>query len=664
MQIDAPCSHGVKIRRPCWPRSAQLRHDDVEHQGENTGVVGERHPRMQQRGAADDPLAGAGRRVVRSRALPPLIAAQRSSRDAVEIVHGGGALHRGMKSLPGLLLGAALAVGARSEAAPDGGSSIDGKVASLAPTRLAGAPKLDKAIASYFGTLGTQRSYIQTDKPLYQPGETVWFRTDLRTTKTLVGGPPVGVTVQLLSPRGAVVASKRVLVQNGVARNDFALDAGIEGGEYTLQLVSPSGAIDTRKIIVNTYEAPRLMKTLELLRKAYGPGDPVSAALEIKRTTGEPFGDRTVTAVVAIDDAEVARVPVKTDKEGKALVRFQLPASIARGDGLLTVLVEDAGVTESIQKRIPIALNTLSLAVFPEGGDLVEGVPSRVYFMAKTLIGKPADIEGRVVDDRGRQVATFSSIHDGMGRFELEPAAGSRYHLEVTRPANIVTRIDVPAARPDGCVLRTPGGAAPGHPRDLSSAPDVLRVAAICKTRRQLQIEATLRENRLAGGAFTVEAGRPALIELPIATGQQGAARVTLFSDHQEPLAERLVYVGRGANLKVAITPDRKSYSPRERVKLRVHATDAHGRPVKASVGLAVVDDTVLSFADDKTARILAHVYLEPELGATAADPIEEPNFYFGDKPEAVAAMDALLATRGYRRFEWRQVLPVERSQP
>jgi hypothetical protein len=114
----------------------------------------------------------------------------------------------------------------------------------------------------------------------------------------------------------------------------------------------------------------------------------------------------------------------------------------------------------------------------------------------------------------------------------------------------------------------------------------------------------------------------------------------------------------------VALTPDRSSYSPREQVKLRVRTTDARGRPVKASVGLAVVDDTVLSFADDKSARILARIYLEPELGATAADPIEEPNFYFSDKPGAVAAMDALLATRGYRRFEWRQVLPQERSQP
>ena len=94
-----------------------------------------------------------------------------------------------------------------------------------------------------------------------------------------------------------------------------------------------------------------------------------------------------------------------------------------------------------------------------------------------------------------------------------------------------------------------------------------------------------------------------------------------------------------------------------------MRTTDASGRPVKASVGLAVVDETVLSFADDKSARILARMFLEPELGATAENPIEEPNFYFSDKPEAAAAMDALLATRGYRRFEWRQILPEGGAQ-
>src|SRR4051812_47971656 len=215
-----------------------------------------------------------------------------------------------MQRIHGLLLGAALASCAVTDAAPapGAGASVDKRLAAQPPAPLAPAGKLDKAIATYFGSVATQRTYIQTDKPLYQPGETVWFRVDLRAAKTLVGGAPVGVTMQLVSPRGAIVATKRALAQNGVARNDFELAADIAGGEYTIQLASDTGASDFKKIVVNTYEAPRLMKTLELLRKAYGEGDQVAAAIEIKRTTGEPFANRALTAVVTVDDAEVGRL--------------------------------------------------------------------------------------------------------------------------------------------------------------------------------------------------------------------------------------------------------------------------------------------------------------------------------------------------------------------
>lgn len=556
-----------------------------------------------------------------------------------------------MKSIQGLLLGVTLAGCAATDAAPsaDPPPPIDKQIAGLAPAKLGPTTALDKAITTFYSTQRGVRTYIQTDKPLYQPGETVWFRADLRSAKTMVGEAPVGVQIQLISPRGAIVGTKRVLAQGGIARNDFALDPNIDGGEYTIELTY-GATKDTKKFIVNTYEAPRLMKTLEMLRKAYGEGDQVSAAVEIKRTTGEAFADKKVTAVVTIDDAEVNRLPVTTDKEGKATVSFKLPAKMARGDGLLTILAEDGGVTESIQKRIPIVMTTLQLSVFPEGGDLVRGVPGRVYFMAKTTIGKPADIEGTVVDDRGSIVSRFSSLHDGMGSFELRPMPDRRYHVEITKPVNITTKVEVPAARPDGCVLR----ALPQKAKD-----DNLRISAICSTNQKLQVEATLRETRLAGGSFEAEGGRPTLLVLPIPRSSQGAVRVTLFSSADVPLAERLVYHGAGANLKVTITPDKKTYAPRDPVKLKVHTEDAKGNPVKANVALAVVDETVLSYADDKSAKILARMYLEPELGATAADPIEEPNFYFSDKPDAAAAMDALLATRGYRKFEWRQVLPA-----
>ena len=531
-------------------------------------------------------------------------------------------------------------------------SATDRMVAGLLPTRLAptDATKLiDAAITSHFQRHATRRSYVMTDKPLYQPGETIWFRVDLRATGTLVSAPPIGLTMQLVSPRGAIAMQKRLQAGAGVASNDFTLPPDLEGGEYTIQLAADDGTVDSKKIIVNTYEAPRLMKTVEFVRKAYGAGDPVSAAIEVKRATGEPFAGKPLTGVVTVDDVELARLAIKTDGDGKASVGFALPVTIARGDGLLTILADDGGVVESIQKRIPIVMTTMQLQMFPEGGDLVDGLPGRVYFQAKNSLGKPADIEAKIVDDRGQVVGELASIHDGLGRFDLQPAADRIYHVEITRPAGIAQKFDVPSAKPAGCVLRSVA----------DQAPDVMRVAATCTTSRELRVEAVLRETRLAGGAVTVTGGTPTLLELPIDAAAQGAVRVTVFSAKQEPLAERLVYHGRGHDLKITLTADKKTYAPRDPVTLKLHATDASGRPVKASVGVAVVDDTVLSFADDKAATLLAHLYLEPELGVSAADPataVEEPNFYFSAAPAAPAAMDALLATRGYRRFEWQPV--------
>src|SRR5262245_30293209 len=150
-------------------------------------------------------------------------------------------------------------------------SQLDKSIAAMTPAKVVGNEKLAKMssqISDYFQRNPSQRSYVMTDKPLYQPGETIWFRADLRATGTLVGKSNMGLNMMLMSPRGAIVAQKRVLAKQGIAQNDFALSPDIEGGEYTIQLTADDGTHSTKKIIVNTYEAPRLKKSVELLRKA------------------------------------------------------------------------------------------------------------------------------------------------------------------------------------------------------------------------------------------------------------------------------------------------------------------------------------------------------------------------------------------------------------
>src|SRR5262245_17148462 len=81
---------------------------------------------------------------------------------------------------------------------------LDPILAETTPARALPTPdaqkKVDAALDAYFQRAGTRRSYIMVDKPLYQPGETVWFKVALRQTGTLLPAAATGVTMSLVSP--------------------------------------------------------------------------------------------------------------------------------------------------------------------------------------------------------------------------------------------------------------------------------------------------------------------------------------------------------------------------------------------------------------------------------------------------------------------------------
>lgn len=569
----------------------------------------------------------------------------------------------------GAILGACLAIACRAQplttprtdevilVTPDSGPSpLHGRLGSMDPTPTSTSTesrRLEAALDAFYAKTAPRRGYIAVDKPLYQPGEAIWFRLFDLASGDLKGTEKDVATVKLISPRGQTVLEKRLLVDHGHAANDFLLDRDLAGGEYILRAESPNGSVTERKVIVSAYEAPRIKKQLEFVRKAYGPGDTVVATLSLARATGEPLANRSITGLVTLDGNELARVPVTTDARGNALVKVALPAHIAKGDGLLTILVDDGGVTESVQKRIPILLRDLSFAAYPEGGDLVVGLPGRVYFQAKNALDKPADVEGRVVDDRGRVAALFRSYHDGLGRFELHPEPGRTYHVEIGKPVGIAKHYPLPAARERGCTMQALD--------DYSSARPDLRVAVWCTSSQEIVAGATLREQRVAAATAKVVAGQPAIVSLPMPAGVQGAVRVTVFDKQLAPLAERLVYRNRGRDLKIAITADKPTYHPRDGVTLAIETRGPDGAPVAADLALSVVDDTVLAFADDKQATLLARLYLEAEL---PGQKIEEPNFYFGTDAKAPAALDLVMGSHGWRRFDWKPVLAAPPAPP
>ncbi len=488
------------------------------------------------------------------------------------------------------------------------------------------------------------RLYLTTDKPLYRSGETVWIRTWHLEGQGFEGAGTGGVRYELIGPRGDLVARKWVEQKAGDATNDLVIPTNAPGGAWTVR-ATHERVVTTRSIVVLGYEAPRLKKSLEFVRKAYAPGDTVAATLSVTDATGAPLADHALTALVRLDGEDLPRVEVTTNAAGEATVRFPLPGDMELGDGLLTVLVDESGVTESISRRIPIVLAGLDVTLYPEGGALVMDVPSRVYFAATQADGTPADVSGRVVDDWGQVLGGFRSFHHGLGRFEFTPRRDRAYWVEIEgRP----TRTPLPTARDTGCVLRA-------HD-DFASALPALRVDVTCAVAQEVTVAGSLRGRVLDTARLWVDAGRAATVYLtpeePAVARAGGVARVTVYDFAFRPLAERVVMRNAHDQLRIEVKPGRETYGPRDEVTLDLTATDPSGAPVVADLAVAVADDRVIAYADDEQGDIVSRMLVEAELSGE----VHEPRSYFAE-PTGYA-LDLLMGTAGWRTFAEIPVIP------
>ena len=236
-------------------------------------------------------------------------------------------------------------------------------------TQVKGKEGLKTSIEKYYQRQPSFRAYIQVDKPLYQPGETIWVKTTQVASKDLRLGRRRHYRAQyrLINPRGVRVSQRRVSIADGTSACDIPLAENSTGGEYTISVFYDGVKVGERKIIINNYQPPRLKKKLEFVRKAYGSGDEVQALLQVHRATGEALANHKFAAVVQLQGQEIKRLILQTDARGQATVRFTLPQNITKEDGSLNILIAEGGITESIARPIPLVLEKLQTGYLSRG---------------------------------------------------------------------------------------------------------------------------------------------------------------------------------------------------------------------------------------------------------------------------------------------------------
>lgn len=514
----------------------------------------------------------------------------------------------------------------------------------LAADKAESEAKPERVTTEKLGGSDRLLAFVSTDKPIYRPGETVYIRTvllDASTHRPTAGG--ANPFVQIQGPKGESLANIQTQLQGSVAGTSWQVPEGQAGGEYTIRVAFPyeGYAAAERKFDVRNYRAPRLKSQITFVRDGYGPGDEVAANLEVARAEGGIPSGAKVEAVALVDGVEAARTTTTVDATGHAIARFQLPAEIARGEGTLAMTIEDGGVVETASKTIPILLQTVDLSFYPEGGQLVVGLPARVYLEARTPAQKPADLVGAIIDDQGREVAAVKTAHEGRGRFEFTPLAGRSYSLKVKEPASIVRTFPLPEIAMQGAVLSA------DQLRYARQEAIALHVAA--STAGEYRVTISKREQELAGKDIKLAAGNPAPISIDLASAADGVLVATLWTKSGTPLAERLIFREPQPGVTVEFKLSRPRYIPGDTAELEVITKDADGKPTTATVGLTITDDSVLELVEkrDQAPRLPVMVFLEPEVKELA-----DAHVYLDPQNEqAPLACDLLLGTQGWRRF-------------
>lgn len=503
------------------------------------------------------------------------------------------------------------------------------------------------------------RVYVQFDKPFYKPGDDVWMSVMVRDARTMQKSKKSDIVhLELVNPKGNVQEKFNIVTKDGFAAGDFHIDDAAAGGIYKIRAFTQwqdnhkQAFKFEKEIQVQAVVLPNLKMKLDFERKAYGPGDHVTVKLDLATNENTALAGHAFEYVASLDGTPLLTKKGTTDAAGRAVLQLDLPKDLASTDGLVNVMINYNGLTESISRSIPITLNKITMELFPEGGDLVNGLSSKVAFRARNEFGKPADIEGMVVDQNGTAVSNFSSYHQGMGAFNLMPAAGKTYKVKITRPEGIATTYDIPEALPRGYVMNV----------EKSSGTEMVVALQTTET-EALSLVAQVRGEIYWASEVSVKPGKT-LVNIPLLGFPMGVCQLTLFDARGIERCERLAFVNRDRQLKVAVTTNKDKYLPREKVTMTVKVTDERGLPMPANLALSVVNDQLISFADDKSGNILSQLLLEPDLNSK----VEEPRFYFDAKEEkSLAALDFLLMTSGWRRFVWEEVtsgqLPALKAQ-
>ncbi len=501
-----------------------------------------------------------------------------------------------------------------------------------------------KKLMDFYKHFPQEKIYIHTDRPYYLAGDTIWFRAYLvNATGHERSKLSNKVFVYLANEKDSIVEKQMLNAANDKLNGSITIpDSLLEGNyvirAYTARMLNFGDRFIFAKNLYIGSKRNRFNIEAEFspAREGSRPSNVVISLVDLEQ---KPLGGEIGYLDLIKEGSILKESKFITDKNGKAAISFE---NIKPEDWQNAFIKLKYKWLSKILYPTIAAADSLDIRFLPEGGNIISGTEAVVAFIAVNKNGLPVPIEGYVKNEVGIKVTNFRTSHDGMGKFTFIPGSGRAYFAVVTSKDGREQAYALPPINNYA-----------------------YQVSIVDENEKNLKVRVSLgdslyKKNKKTfllgtsqGRLCFAGSGRDMYeVDIPKDSFPEGVAKLTLFSETEVPVSERLFFVKHQHSI-VTIDGLRDKYGARQPVSLTITSKDKLGNPAKGAFSIAVTDDAVVP-SGESDGNIITNLLLNEDLKGY----IPNPTFYFDEKQaKANDALDLVMLTHGWSRYSWEEVM-------
>ncbi|MDL2322567.1 hypothetical protein LJC52_01105 [Bacteroidales bacterium OttesenSCG-928-A17] len=433
-----------------------------------------------------------------------------------------------------------------------------------------------------------EKVYLHFDNTSYVLGDTIWFKAYVVNASDFQPDTLSGVLyVELLNEKGKILETKKLKIEDGQCHGEFALDdTNVEyfAGFYEVRSYT--------KFMLNFGEETVFSRIFPVFNNF--------------KTNGK-YTLQDVEADLYINDVQ------------------EIPLPNLRSEG---------------KKR-----NKVNLDFYPEGGNLIIGMTSRVAFRITNEKGQALNVAGNILNSQGEVLTAFSTQYAGMGYFSYT-SDGKVNQAKINYDSKDYS-FDLPTSKPEGYVMHTYHAPQNAIIVQIEKSPQIpislLGLSILCRGEVIFFQEVEFEKDSY-------------ILKIPYEELGTGVHQITLFDSKGEIFAERLAFLlpGKEKQIRLEAVTNKENYEPEDLIQIDFSLT-GNQTDKTAVFSLAVRDEGTMIYTHP------GNIYTDLLLSSDLKGFIENPEDYFSTDNSnlQIRKLDLLMMVQGWKRYVWQTMAGV-----